>query len=94
MLCPRDSATNKTDTALALRELKHQQGCQTTKPRNKALKDRARGWGALTAPRSWREARVRPKGRGGGGWILEAPLSLEGVRSSGKVLDKRRAGTV
>lgn len=66
MLCPRDSATNKTDTALALRELKHQQGCQTTKPRNKALKGRARGWEALTAPRSRREARVRPKGRGRG----------------------------
>ena len=33
------------------------------KPRNKALKDRARGWGALTAPRNWRETGVRPKGR-------------------------------
>ena len=61
MLCPRGSATNKTDTALALRELKRQQGCQTMKPRNKALKDRARGWGALTAPRNWRETGVRPK---------------------------------
>ena len=31
------------------------------------------------------------RGDAGRGWILEA---LEGVRSSGKVLDKRRAGTV
>ena len=78
MLCPRDSATNKTDTNLALREPKHQKGCQTTKLRNKALKDRARGWGALTAPWSWREPKVRPKGRGRGRLDLEAPLSLEG----------------
>lgn len=64
-----NSATNKIDTVLALR-----QGGQTMKQRNKARKgEGSQMLGSHPEPRRHPRAGGRPRGEAGGGRVLKAP---------------------